>query len=92
MKSIRSPVENDHDHIIINGQEMCVNNFVYLGAMIPDNYDDSKEIIRRFAIAKNAMISLINIWTDRAISITTKKRLLRSLVSCNATPGSKCWY
>ena len=52
-----------------------MNNFVYLGAMSTENYDDSKEIKRHVAIAKNAMISLFNVWKDRAISITTKKRL-----------------
>ena len=56
-----------------------------------DDYDDSKEIKRRIAIAKNAMISLVKVWKDRAISITTKKRLLKSLVFSIATYGSECW-
>jgi len=68
-----------------------VKNFVYLGAMITENYDDSKEIKRRIAITKNAMIALEYFWKDRAISITTKKRLLKSLVFNTATYGSECW-
>ena len=68
-----------------------MRNFVYLGAMITETYDDSKERKRRIAIAKNAIISLVNVWKDRAISITTKKRLLKSLVFSIATYGSECW-
>ena len=37
------------------------------------------------------MISLEHVWKDRAISITTKKRLLTSLVFNIATYGSECW-
>ena len=37
------------------------------------------------------MISLVKIWKDRAISITTKKRLLTSLVFSIATYESECW-
>ena len=77
MKIIRDPVRNEQDNIIVNGQDIeNVKNFVYLGAMITENYDDSKGIKRRIAIAKNAMISLVKVWKDRAISITKKKRLL----------------
>ena len=57
--------------------------------MITENYDDSKESKRRNA--KNAMISLVNVWKDRAISISTKKRLLKSLVFSIASYGSECW-
>ena len=77
MKIIRDPVRNELDNIIVNGQDIeNMKNFVYLGAMITENYDDSKEIKRRIAIAKNAIISLVKVWKDRAISITKKKRLL----------------
>ena len=59
--------------------------------MITGNYDDSKEITRRLAIARNAMISLTNIWKGRAISSATKKGLLRSAIFSIATYGSECW-
>ncbi|XP_063614289.1 uncharacterized protein LOC134787463 [Penaeus indicus] len=68
-----------------------VSSFVYLGALFKDNYDDSKEVKRRLATAKNAMVSLSNIWKDKAISISTKKRLLQSLVFPIATYGSE-WH
>ena len=37
------------------------------------------------------MISLFNVWKDRAMSITTKKRLLKSLAFNIANYGSECW-
>ena len=80
-KIIRVPVQNEQSDISVNGQAIeNVKDFVYLGAMITENYEDSKEIKRHITIAKNAMISLVKIWKDRAISSTTKKRLLTSLV------------
>ena len=68
-----------------------MKNFVYLGAISTEKYKDSKEIKRRIASAKNAMISLVNIWRDRAISVTMKKRRLKSLVFSIATYGLECW-
>ena len=53
MKTIRIPVRNEQDNILVNGQDIeNVRNFVSLGAMITENYDDSKEIKRRIAIAE----------------------------------------
>ena len=37
------------------------------------------------------MISLVNVWKDRAISITTKKRFLKSLALNIAPYGLQCW-
>ena len=68
-----------------------VKEFKYLGALITNNYDDTKEIRRRIAIAKNATISLSKIWKDKSISKKTKIRLLRSIVFPIATYGSECW-
>ena len=88
MKIIRVPVQSEQDNISVNEQDIeNVKHFVYLGGMITENYDDSKEIKRRITIAKNAMILIVNIWKDRAISITAKKRFVTSLVLSIATSG-----
>ena len=53
MKIIRVPVQSGQDNISVNRQDIeYVKNFVYLGAMLTENYDDSKEIKRRITIAK----------------------------------------
>ena len=67
-----------------------VKEFKYLGALITNNYDDTKEIRRRIAIAKNATISLSKVWKDKSISKKTKIRLLRSIVFPIATYRSEC--
>ena len=62
-----------------------------MGALITNNYDDTKEIRRRIAIAKNATISLNMIRKDKSISKNTKIRQLRSIVFPMATYRSECW-
>ena len=83
---------NDETPITIN--EYAVENviqFIYLGAVFTNTYDDSLEIKRRIAIAKNATIALTNIWKNRSITLRTKLRLLNSLVFPVASYGSECW-
>ena len=84
MKISRNEAENDNQHIMLNNIQSIetVNNFIYLGSMITNDYDDSSEIRRRLSLAKSAMISLTNIWKDIEMSVTTKKRL-------NAGSGQK---
>ena len=71
MKIIRVPVQSEQDNISVNGPDIeNVKNFVYLGAMITENYDNSKEIKGCITIAKHAMISLVKIWKDRCRALS----------------------
>ena len=91
MKIQRQPAMNDDEHININGVAVeNVKEFTYLGAVITNTYDDSPEIKRRTAIAKNATVALNKIWKDRSITLKTKLRLLNSLVFPIALYGSEC--
>ena len=83
----------DADHITVSNNEIIENvkEFIYLGTLITNNYDDTKEIHRRLCIARSAMVSLTNIWKDKSITTTTKKRLLHTLVFSIASYGSECW-
>uniref|UniRef100_H2YWZ5 Reverse transcriptase domain-containing protein n=1 Tax=Ciona savignyi TaxID=51511 RepID=H2YWZ5_CIOSA len=92
MKIIRTPDVNDETTVKINNEPIeNVKHFTYLGVVFTDTYDDSVEIKRRIAIAKNATVALTKIWKDRNIRLTTKKRLLASLVFSIATYGAECW-
>ena len=84
--------DNEEDFEITLEEETVevVKEFKYLGALITNNYDDTKAI-RRIAMAKNATISLNKIWKDKCISKNTKIRLVRSIVFPIATCGSECW-
>ena len=82
----------NNGHIIVDNEPVeNVNEFIYLGALITNNYDDTKEIRRRVSIAKNVTLALSNIWKTRSIFLNTKKKLLNSLVLPIATYGSECW-
>ena len=85
--------KNNHEEYfgITLEEEMAevVKESKYFGALITNHYDDTKEIRRRIAIAKNATISLNKIWKDKSISKNTKVRLLRSVVFPIATYGDR---
>ena len=93
MKICRKP-NNDEElnFITVNNKRIeSVKEFIYLGSLITNNCDDTKEIKRRLCIAKIAMISLTQIWKNKGMSTGTEKRLLGSLVLSIATYGSECW-
>ena len=82
----------EYFEITLEGETIkIVKEFKYLGTLITDNHDDTKEIRRRIAIAKHAVVSLNKIWKDKSIGKRTKTRLLRSLVFPIATEASECW-
>ena len=89
MKVAKAP--NDENLIVDYQSVENVEDFNYLGATFPNKVDDTKEVRRRIAMTKTAMISLTNIWKDRSISERTKKRLLQALVFSIATYGAECW-
>ena len=66
--------------IRVNGEKLdCVNRFKYIGAII--TYEGSKpEIFARIAQATAALAKLKTIWNDRNIALSSKMRLMRSLV------------
>ena len=93
MKICRKPnYEEELNFITENNKRIeNVKESIYLGTLITNNCDDTKEIRRRLCIAKNAVISLTQIWKDKGILIGTKKRLLKSFVFSIASYGSECW-
>ena len=66
--------------IVINGSTLQhVNQFIYLGAIVTDNGSRS-EILSRMAKAQSSLSKLKTVWEDKNISISSKIRLLRSMV------------
>ena len=59
MKIISDKECYDDQNLVIDGEDVeTVSNFCYLGAIFTDSYHDTKEIKRRIANAKNAVVSL----------------------------------
>ena len=67
--------------IKVNGQKLeTVTGFRYLGSVI--TYEGSKpEILSRIAQTTAALTRLKPVWNDRSISLSSKIRLMRSLVT-----------
>ena len=66
--------------IRVNGEKLdCVNRFKYLGAIIADE-GSKPDIFVRIAQATAALAKLKTIWNDRNIVLSSKIRLMRSLV------------
>ena len=67
--------------IKVNGQKVeTVTSFKYLGSVITD--DGSKpEILSRIAQTTTALTRLKPVWNDRSISLSSKIRLMRFLVT-----------
>ena len=77
--------------ITLEGETVeIVKEIKYLGVLITDNYDDTKEIRRGIAIANHATFSLNKIRKDKSTSKWAKMRLLRPLVFPIATYASEC--
>ena len=66
--------------IRVNGEKLdCVKRFKYLGAIITDEGSKPK-ILARIAQATAALPKLKTIWNDRNIALSSKIRLMGSLV------------
>ena len=67
--------------IKVNGQKHeTVTNFKYLGSVITDE-GSKPEILSRIAQTLAALTSLKPVWNDRSISLSSKIRLMHSLVT-----------
>ena len=67
--------------IKVNGQKLkTVASFKYLGSVITDE-DSKPEILSRIALTTAALTRLKPVWNDRSISLSSKIRLMRSLVT-----------
>ncbi|KAK2162299.1 hypothetical protein NP493_1527g00015 [Ridgeia piscesae] len=66
--------------IRVNGEKLdCVNRLKYLGAIITDE-GSKPEILARIAQAKAALAKLKTIWNDKNIALSSKIKMMRSLV------------
>ena len=65
VKIQRQRATNDDEHITVNGVAVeNVKEFIYLGAVFANTYDDPPEIKRTIFVAKNATVALNDIWKD----------------------------
>ena len=77
--------------IKVNGQKLeTVTGFKYLGSVITGE-GRKPEILSRIAQTAAALIWLKPVWNDRSISLSSKIRLMRSLVTSIFLYACKSW-
>ena len=79
---VNSNKDTPQTHIIVNGETLeQVDSFKYLGALITEDGKSTIEIRARLAIALSAMSRLSKMYKSQRISIATKIRLCKALVT-----------
>src|SRR5688572_28196741 len=75
-----------------NGEPLeQVEAFRYLGALIDDTGDGSREIRARLGMARTTMRSLDCLWKDRSVDVLLKRRVMEAMVWSVALYGSEAW-
>ncbi|KAF7239451.1 Craniofacial development protein 2 [Varanus komodoensis] len=76
----------------IDGEEMeVVTGFIFLGSKITTDGDCSQEIKRRLLLGRKAMANLDSILKSRAITLSTKVRIVKAMVFPVAMYGCESW-
>ena len=74
-----------------NGEKLeTVTSFKYLDSVVPDE-GSKPEILFRIAQATAALTRLKPVWNDRSISLSSKIRLMRSLVTSIFLYACESW-
>ena len=77
--------------IKVNGQKLeTVTSFKYLGSLVTDE-GSKPEILSRIAQATAALTRLNPVWIDKSISLSSKIRLMRSLVTSIFLYACESW-
>ena len=77
--------------IKVNGQRLeTVTSFKYLGSAVSDK-DSKPEILSGFAHTTAALTRLEPVWNDSSISLSSKIRLMRSLVTSIFLYACESW-
>ena len=76
--------------IKVNGQFETVTSFKYLGSVITDE-GFKPEILSRIARTTAALTRLKPVWIDKSISLSSKVRLMRSLVTSIFLYACESW-
>ena len=77
--------------IKVNGQKPeTVTSFKYLGSVLTDE-GSSPEILSRIALTTAALTRLKPVWIDKRISLSSKIRLMRSLVTSIILYACESW-
>ena len=90
-KLMTSNTSGINTEIKVNGQKLeTVTSFKYLGSVITDE-GSKPEILSRIAQTTAALTRLKPVWNDRSISLSSKIRMMRSLVTSIFLYACESW-
>ena len=90
-KGMTNSTSSINRKIIVYGQKLeTVTSFKYLGSVITDKGSKS-ELLCRIAQATAALTRLKPIWIDKSISLSSKIRLMHSLVTSIFLYACESW-
>ena len=90
-KLIKNNTTGIHTEIKVNGQRLeTATSFKYLGSVTTDE-GSKPEILSRIAQTTAVLTRLKPVWTDRSIPLSSKIRLMRSLVTSIFLYACESW-
>ena len=90
-KLMTSNTSGINKEIEVNGQKLeTATSFKYLGSVVSDE-GSKPEILSRIAWTTAALTRLKPIWIDKSISLSSKIRLMRSLVTSIFLYACESW-
>ena len=90
-KPMTNTTSGNNAEIKVNGQMLeTVTSFKYLGSVITDE-SPKPEILYRIAQTTAALTRFKPVWNDRSISLSSKTRLMHSLVTSIFLYASESW-
>ena len=85
-------VTEDQLEMVVDGKYIeVVSHFIFLRSLITKDGFCEKEIRRRLAMGRSAMVGLMKILKDRGITLRTKIRLVKALVFPIVLYGAESW-
>jgi hypothetical protein len=82
----------DLNKLKLDGTEIeIIDSYTFLGTIITRDGSISKEINRRISSGRLAMIKLEKIMKDRDVTVTTKSKIVETMIFPIVTYGSESW-
>ena len=89
---LMTTAKNGNTKIVIDGEEMeCMEEFTFLGSLVNPNGECRQEIKRQIMLGHTAMMSMNQIWKNKDVSLTTKCRLVCTIVFPITIYGCESW-
>ena len=90
-KMMTNSTSGINTEIKVNGQKLeTVTSFKYLGSVVTDE-GSKREILSRITQTTTPLTRLKPVWNDRGISLSSKIRLMRSLVTSIFQYACESW-